>query len=129
MVRVIHSTSGDFVCKHCRETWNEQDEDIEDVATQECSDRVCEDPECECDLSTDHGTHELEPAPMSWFEEATIKVDQAQEEVAVSFEVSGKRFRIGVHYAANVGENGSLVLSLPGTSGTREVDGRIVVAD
>jgi hypothetical protein len=125
--KVIHATSGDFSCKHCGERWNEQDEDRDDVAAEVCPQNVCEDPECECG---EH-THELEDAPMTWFEEAAIKVDQRQEEVSVSFEVNGKRFRMGVHYAANIGRDGTgaLVLSFPGTSGTREVNGCTVVAD
>jgi hypothetical protein len=124
-VRVVHATSGDFSCKHCGERWSTQDEDRDEVAAQVCPQNVCEDPQCECG---EH-THELEDAPMTWFEEATIKVDQRREEVSVSFEVNGKRFRMGVHYAANVDEGGSLVLSFPGTSGTRELAGRTVVAD
>jgi hypothetical protein len=124
-VKVIHATAGDFSCKHCGERWNEGDEDRDTIAENVCPDNICDDENCECE---EH-THELEDAPMTWFEEAAIRVDHAQEEVSVSFEVNGKRFRMGVHFAENVGEGGSLVLSLPGTSGTRDVDGVTVVAD
>lgn len=134
-VRVIHATSGDFSCKHCGERWNAQDEDRDEVAAQECPERLACDPVgCMCDETTEHdpnGTHELDDAPMTWFENASIKVDQVQEEVSVSFEVNGKRFRMGVHYVADITRDGggALVLSFPGTSGTRELAGCTVVAD
>lgn len=116
-VKVIHATAGDFGCKHCGERSNESDVDRDEISREVC-------PKGE-----DGATHELEDAPMTWFEEATIKVDQVHDEVSVALIVNGKRFRMGVHFAENVGESGSLVLSFPGTSGTREVDGCTVVAD
>jgi hypothetical protein len=122
-VKVFHTTAGDFMCKYCNESWNDTNEDRDEISGQEC-------PQHESETSpTGYGTHELEDASLSWFEEATVRVDDKQNEVSVAIEVNGKRFRISVHYAENIGEGGSLVLTLPGTSGTREVDGCTVVAD
>jgi len=116
-VKVIHATAGDFSCKHCGERWNDETDDIEEGSRELCEDNVCEDPKCEC---TEH-THELESAPMSWFEEAAVRIDHEQEEVSVSIKVNGKRFVISAWYAENI-DGGSLMVRVPGTSGTRPVD-------
>lgn len=113
-VKLINGTAGDVVCKNCGERWD---------STQEApTDEECPDGE------DDEATHELSADHLAWFDEAVVRVRDAEEEVSVELHVKGKRFRIGVHFAKNV-DGGSLVLSLPGTSGTREVDGVTVVAD
>jgi len=114
-VKLVNGTAGDVVCKHCGERWG-VDEDHDEAVREECPD------------SENEGMHELSADHLSWFEEARITVRDADEEVAVELHVMGKRFRLGVHFAENV-DGGSLVLSLPGTSGTRTVDGYTVIAD
>lgn len=114
-VKLVNGTAGDVVCTNCGERWG-ADDDHDEAATAECPD------------GEDGATHELQPDHLSWFEEAVVRVREADEEVSVELTVKGKRFRIGVHYAENV-DGGSLVLSKPGTSGTREVDGYTVIGD
>lgn len=114
-VKLTNATSGDVVCRNCGERWG-VNEDHDEAAQEECPD------------SEDEGAHDLTPDHLSWFEEARINVRDAEQEVAVELYVNGKRFRLGVHFAESV-DGGSLVLSVPGTSGTREVDGYTVVAN
>jgi hypothetical protein len=116
-VLVEHDTAGDVSCTVCGEVWG-ADDDHEEAARELCSQG-----------ETGEETHVVEPAPLAWFEEARVFLSESDESVRVQITVKGKRFAITVHHAANVGENGSLVLTLPGTSGTREVDGVTIIAD
>lgn len=121
-VKLVNETAGDVVCSYCGERWG-VDDDHDEAAAEQC-------PEAE-----DNVAHDLVPDHLSWFEEAAVRVRDADEEVSVELVVKGKRFRIGVHFASgivmpgDVQPTGALVLSLPGTSGTRDIDGVTVVAD
>jgi hypothetical protein len=116
-VVVEHDTAGVISCTVCGECWDLND-DHDEAARELC-------PQGD----TGEEVHVLAPAPLTWFEEARVSVNEGDESVRVQITASGKRFAITVHYAENVGEHGSLVLTLPGTSGTREVDGVTVIAD
>lgn len=84
------STDG-FTCKHCGNTWDE-DEDRAEVAQDLCPGReACSDVECPCDETTDHAKHELTTIPLAWLNHAGVSFSEEEDAVTVSISVGDPR--------------------------------------
>lgn len=97
-----------FACKHCGETWDE-DDTPEDIEAQDCRARA---------VDEDVRTHEVTPAPLAWLNSAGVSFDEGEDSVTVSISVGDPRgafvFTVRrVPEDAGTDLSGKLIMHLP----------------
>lgn len=114
-VNVLNGEAGRLRCSACSEGFDTAD----DAEGLECSDAaVCDDVDCPCDWSTDHGpAHRLTAAPLTWFHRATVVVDEMQDRVVVAISAEDPRgaFTMELRRIPDDAEHnaGQLIMYLP----------------
>jgi len=113
-VEVDNEDRGRVMCKLCEERFD-YPEDAEGMECQSAN-NVCEDPDCRCDWSTDHpDAHELVEAPLEWFTNACIRIDEERDTVQVSVSTDASTFQLTVKRLPedDIHHPGALMISVP----------------